>query len=141
MVLRSEVLQGIVHRGVEEITERELEVYRRNVAKWMTELVSDIPVYSGYAASNVRLEIRSSKGQFTSGSGKRGNFPAEKAPWARFEYIDNIGDNLAQELSKLDELEVTDIVIFQLDIDYDNRGFEIAMAFENVQALADLYSG
>lgn len=135
--LNSMAFDGLVNRAVDEIVEPELERLRDLIAGWMEILVTQLlPVFSGYAASNVRLQLWNSKRK----TQIRPNDPplSAKIEFARDKYTRNIKDNFQVEVAKLKDLTVDDIIIFHLDVDYDNTNFDIALSFDVIETVAVL---
>ena len=88
------------------------------VRTYEVDIVGRSPILTGFYASNHRIILLSSGGQFKAG-GQVQLFPREKPSNAQpGEFVPNIADAVSKELNKLDRLSLGDIVTITTRVDY-----------------------
>lgn len=100
------------------VTRQVLKAQKDQVRRVYHSIIDDSPIYTGYYASNHRIIIRSSKGQFTAG-GRVELSPGTKPEGAReFSLESNIGVAIVKELGKLGRLKLGDTVLITTRVPY-----------------------
>ena len=116
--IRIKTIEDKFKKILEDATGQVLALQVKQSENVLESLVFGSPVYTGYYASNHRILIRSSGGQFKTG-GTAKLVPTSKPEGTpREAFSGNIGPAFIEEIGKLSILELGDVVVITTRVPY-----------------------